>query len=91
MRAEIITIGDELLIGQIVNTNASWIAERMSKLGIPVTRITTVGDDAKAIMAAAKKAWKEYDVILVTGGLGPTHDDISKAAIAKMFGKELRL
>ena len=91
LKSEIITIGDELLIGQIVNTNASWIAKELSALGIPVARVTTVGDDAKAITTAAKKAWKENDVVIVTGGLGPTHDDISKDAIAKVFGKELKM
>ncbi len=91
LRSEIITIGDELLIGQVVNTNASWIAKELSTLGIPVGRITTVGDKEKEIIAAAKKAWKENDVVIATGGLGPTHDDISKAAIAKLFGKEMKL
>jgi nicotinamide-nucleotide amidase len=89
--AEIITIGDELLIGQVVNTNASYIAKELIALGIDVRRTTTIGDDAKAIAAAFKLAWKQHDVVIVTGGLGPTHDDISKAAVAKFFGKKLVL
>jgi nicotinamide-nucleotide amidase len=91
VKAEIITIGDELLIGQIVNTNAAHIGRELSSLGIQVTRETTVGDEMKAILAAFRLAWKESDVVIVTGGLGPTHDDISKAAVAKFFRKKLTL
>jgi nicotinamide-nucleotide amidase len=89
MKTEIITIGDELLIGQIVNTNAAHIGRELSSVGIPVTRETTVGDNMKSILATFRRAWKESDVIIVTGGLGPTHDDISKTAVARFFRKEL--
>lgn len=91
MQAEIITIGDELLIGQVVNTNAAFLGRELSELGIPAVRETTVGDDLKAILAAFRRAWKESDVVIVTGGLGPTHDDISKAAVAKFFGAEMKM
>lgn len=91
MTAEIITIGDELLIGQVVNTNVSFISKALIALGIEVRRTTTVGDDKKAITAAFRDAWKQHDVVIVTGGLGPTHDDISKAVVAKFFGKTLEL
>ncbi len=89
MRAEIITIGDELLIGQVTNTNAAYLGRELSSLGIPAVRDTTVGDDLNSILAVFRRAWKESDVVIVTGGLGPTHDDISKAAVAKFFRSTL--
>ncbi len=91
MRAELITIGDELLIGQVVNTNAAYLGRELSAIGIPVARETTVKDDASAIIAAFRHAWKSSDVVIVTGGLGPTHDDISKAAVQKFFHAKLTL
>lgn len=91
LSAEIITIGDELLIGQIVNTNTAWIAQHMNEIGIPVARMTTVGDTREDILAAFRRAWEENSVVIVTGGLGPTHDDISKACVAEFFGRELIL
>ncbi|MEE9225404.1 MAG: competence/damage-inducible protein A [Bacteroidota bacterium] len=91
MTAELITIGDELLIGQVVNTNAAYIAEQLNTVGIPVTRITTVGDEEKAVLAALSDAWKRSDLIIVTGGLGPTHDDITKKALCKFFNVRLIL
>jgi nicotinamide-nucleotide amidase len=89
MRAEIITIGDELLIGQVVNTNQAFIAEKLNSIGIAVDRMTTVGDDETAILQAFENAYRAYDVVLVTGGLGPTHDDITKKAICKFFKTDL--
>src|SRR5579872_7273878 len=91
MHAELITIGDELLIGQVVNTNAAYLGRELSALGIPIIRETTVGDDATAILSAFRRAWKSSDVVIVTGGLGPTHDDISKAAVAKFFRARMTL
>lgn len=91
MRAEIISIGDELLIGQVINTNASYISSKLGSIGIGVSRVTTVGDSLPEIRRAFQRAWKEADVVIVTGGLGPTHDDISKDAVARFFGKELVL
>jgi nicotinamide-nucleotide amidase len=91
MNAEIISIGDELLIGQVVNTNASFISRELNAIGVGVARVTTIGDEMKPILATFKRAWKEQDVVIVTGGLGPTHDDISKAAVAKFFEKKLIL
>jgi nicotinamide-nucleotide amidase len=91
LSAEIVTIGDELLIGQIVNTNAAWIAERLNEIGIPVLRMTTVGDDRDEILQSFRRAWDENTVVIVTGGLGPTHDDISKACVAEFFGRGLAL
>jgi nicotinamide-nucleotide amidase len=91
MKSEIISIGDELLIGQVVNTNAAWLSRELNATGIAVGRVTTIGDDRKEILATFRRAWKENDVVVVTGGLGPTHDDISKAAVAKFFRKKLVL
>jgi nicotinamide-nucleotide amidase len=91
MKAEIISIGDELLIGQVINTNATYLGTRLGEIGIGVDRVTTVGDAKGAILRAFKRAWAEEDVVIVTGGLGPTHDDISKAVVAQFFGKQMKL
>ena len=89
MTAEIITIGDELLIGQVINTNQAFIAEELNSIGVSVERMTTVGDDENGILVAFEAAWNRCDVIIVTGGLGPTHDDITKKAVCKFFGSDL--
>jgi nicotinamide-nucleotide amidase len=85
MKAEIITIGDEILIGQIVNTNAVYIGEQLLYIGVRVTHITTVGDNENIIIDSINKAFKEHDIIIITGGLGPTHDDVTKKALCKYF------
>jgi len=85
MNAVILSIGDELLIGQVINTNASYISKGLFSLGIPVERIIALPDDEKQILKEFNNAFKNYDVIVVTGGLGPTHDDITKKCIAKFF------
>ena len=89
MNAEILSIGDELLIGQVVNTNASWLGEQLSTLGIPVRRVTVVGDTHADVLAAFQRAWEENDVVIVTGGLGPTHDDVTRAAVCDFFDTPL--
>jgi nicotinamide-nucleotide amidase len=89
MRAEIITIGDELLIGQVINTNQAYMAEKLNDIGAFVDRMVTVGDDEKAILDAFAEAWKRSGVVIVTGGLGPTHDDITKKAVCKFFNSDL--
>jgi nicotinamide-nucleotide amidase len=89
MTAEIITIGDELLIGQVVNTNQAFIAERVNALGIRIARMTTVGDDLDAILASFSEGWHRSDVLLTTGGLGPTHDDITRTAVCRFFDTDL--
>ncbi|MBC6947084.1 damage-inducible protein CinA, partial [candidate division KSB1 bacterium] len=86
MIAEVIAIGDELLIGQIVNTNAAWLGEQLSMLGIPIRYATTVGDRHDDITRCLQLAWSRADIILLTGGLGPTHDDITKKVVADFFG-----
>lgn len=91
MNVEIISIGDEILIGQIVNTNASYIAEKLTEIGYDVNWITTVGDDQDRIWEAIQTAEKRTDVILATGGLGPTHDDITKTIFAGYFNSNLIL
>lgn len=89
MKSEIITIGDELLIGQVVNTNQAYIAERLNDIGIAVDRMTTVGDGLDDILSAFDEAWRRHDVVIVTGGLGPTHDDVTKKAVCKFFHTDL--
>lgn len=91
MTAEIITIGDEILIGQIVNTNAAYIGEKLLAIGIRVGRVTTIGDNEAIILDSLNKAFKENEIIIITGGLGPTHDDITKKVIAKFFNCGFRL
>ncbi|MDI6779897.1 MAG: competence/damage-inducible protein A [Bacteroidota bacterium] len=89
MIASIITIGDELLIGQVVNTNAVYIAEALNKISVTVKNILTVGDTQEDILQAFIKQFSENDLIISTGGLGPTHDDITKKTICKFFNTEL--
>ncbi len=89
MNAEIITIGDELLIGQTINTNASWLGERLNAIGIFVKRVTTVGDVHGEILDAFAEAWERCDVVVTSGGLGPTHDDRTRAAVVEFFGTGL--
>lgn len=89
MRAEIITIGDEILIGQIVDTNSAWMAEQLNLVGIEVFQITSVHDDRDHIMQALASAEKQVDVVLITGGLGPTKDDITKHTLCEYFNTKL--
>jgi nicotinamide-nucleotide amidase len=85
MKSAIITIGDELLIGQIINTNQAYIAQRLNSVGVSVERMLTVGDDLSAILQVFRECWAAYQVVIVTGGLGPTHDDITKKAVCEFF------
>jgi nicotinamide-nucleotide amidase len=85
MIAEIITIGDEILIGQIVDTNSAWIGQQLNLNGIRVKQISSVSDDREHILKALKEAEGRADVILITGGLGPTKDDITKKTLAEYF------
>ncbi len=89
MNAEIISIGDELLIGQTVNTNASWMGQEMSRIGVDVSRVTVISDKEDEIISALEGARDRVDLVLITGGLGPTRDDITKITIAKHFGTKL--
>jgi nicotinamide-nucleotide amidase len=85
MKAEIISIGDELLIGQVINSNQASIAEKLNSVGIYGDKMTTVGDNEEDILSAFQKAYASHDVITVTGGLGPTHDDITRSVVCKFF------
>ena len=90
MLAEIITIGDEILIGQIVDTNSAWMGATLNKIGVSVKQITSVSDNADHIIEALTAAQKRADIILITGGLGPTKDDITKLTLSKYFNMPLR-
>lgn len=86
MNTEIITIGDEILIGQIVDTNSAWIAARLNEAGFTVTRKLSIGDNREEIVTAVDGALAKSDAVIITGGLGPTKDDITKLTLAEMFG-----
>ncbi|WP_026903040.1 competence/damage-inducible protein A [Pedobacter glucosidilyticus] len=85
MLAEIITIGDEILIGQIIDSNSAWMAVELNKIGVKVKQITSVSDDAEHIKEALHEAEKRANIILITGGLGPTKDDITKKTLAEFY------
>ena len=85
MKAEIITIGDELLVGQVVDTNSAWMAERLNEAGISLHQITSVHDDREHILQALDEAFARVDIVLTTGGLGPTKDDITKHVLCEYF------
>jgi nicotinamide-nucleotide amidase len=89
--AELLTIGDEILYGQIVDTNSQWMSVELSNAGIKVIRKTTVGDHEGEILAAFAEAEKRADIVLITGGLGPTNDDLTKPCLAKYFNCEVKI
>src|SRR3990170_1110959 len=91
MLAEIITIGDEILIGQIVDTNSAWIAKKLNEIGIEVKQISSVSDSREHIINALREAESRADIVLITGGLGPTKDDITKKTLAKYFNSTLEI
>ena len=89
MIASIITIGDELLIGQVVDTNSAWMAERLNEVGISLHQITSVHDNREHILKALDEAFSRADLVFTTGGLGPTKDDITKHVMCEYFGTSL--
>ncbi|OQX73383.1 MAG: competence/damage-inducible protein A [Bacteroidetes bacterium 4484_276] len=89
MTAEIITIGDELLIGQVIDTNSAWIAEQLNLIGIRINQITSISDERGHILSTLAEAETRADIILITGGLGPTRDDITKTTLCEFFGTGL--
>ena len=89
MKATIITIGDEILIGQIVDTNSVSIAKHLNAAGIVVHEKVSIGDDSTQIVRSVERALGDSNVVVITGGLGPTKDDITKKTLAGMFGCEL--
>ena len=91
MTAEIITIGDEILIGQIVDTNSQFIGTELNKIGVSVYQISSIQDEKQHILNALKEAQERVDIVIITGGLGPTKDDITKHTIAEYFNDTLTL
>ncbi|MFN3918611.1 MAG: competence/damage-inducible protein A [Flavobacteriales bacterium] len=89
MRVELVTIGDEILIGQTVNTNAAWIGEQLSLLGINLQRILTISDTREAILDALEDCRKRAELVILTGGLGPTKDDLTKPTLCEYFDTKL--
>ena len=87
--AELLTIGDEILFGQITDTNSQWMSQQLSDIGIKVIRKTSVGDQVNEILNAFAEAEKRADVILITGGLGPTSDDLTKPCLSQYFNSPL--
>lgn len=88
MKAEIITIGDEILIGQIVDTNSQWIGQEFNKIGVSVYQITSIQDDREHILNALNEAENRADIVIITGGLGPTKDDITKKTLGEYFNDD---
>ncbi len=91
MKADIITIGDEILIGQITDTNSQWIAEQLNLAGFEIRQITTVADDKQHIMNVLDEVSAFTDLVIMTGGLGPTEDDLTKETLVEYFDTELKL
>ena len=91
IHAVIITIGDELLIGQTIDTNSAWIAQQLNEQGIDVVRRVAVGDTKNAIISALDEEWLKASLIILTGGLGPTSDDITKPLLCEYFGGKLKV
>ncbi|UII76562.1 competence/damage-inducible protein A [Flagellimonas sp. HMM57] len=91
MQAEIITIGDEILIGQIVDSNSAFISKELNKIGVSVYQITSIQDDRNHILDALEVACKRSSIVIITGGLGPTKDDVTKSTLCQFFDDELVL
>ena len=89
MNSIIISIGDELLIGQTINTNATWMGAELNSIGVEVVEVLTISDNEKSIEDSLKYAGNKVDLVLLTGGLGPTKDDITKKVFAKYFNAPL--
>ena len=88
MKSKLISIGDEILIGQIVNTNAAFLGDRLFSIGIPVAKTVVISDEEEALLSEFEDSYRNYDVTIITGGLGPTHDDITKQVLLKFFDDE---
>src|SRR5918994_2114014 len=88
-RAEIITIGTEMLLGDLVDTNTAWISQRLAELGVGVYRHTTVGDNSERIVGALQEASSRSSLVVTTGGLGPTSDDLTNACLSILTGREM--
>ncbi len=90
MRAELVAVGSELLLGESVDTNSAWISARLAEIGVDVHRHVTVGDNVERMAEVIGDAAKRADAVVVTGGLGPTQDDLTRVAVARLAGVELR-
>lgn len=88
MKSKLISIGDEILIGQIINTNAAFLGDRLFSIGIPVAKTVVIGDEEEVLLSEFEDSFRNYDVTIITGGLGPTHDDITKNVLLKFFKDE---
>ncbi len=91
MRAEIVSVGTELLLGQITDTNAQYLAQQLASMGIDLYYVSQVGDNQGRVVEVLRRALGRSDLIVVTGGLGPTEDDLTRESIAEAVGEELRV
>jgi molybdenum cofactor synthesis domain-containing protein len=89
MRVAVVTVGDELLSGDTVNTNAAWLCDRLDERGVSVDRITTIPDRIADIARVVNEYRAEFDAVIVTGGVGPTHDDVTMDGVAAAFGRDV--
>jgi len=89
MRAAVVTVGDELLVGETVNTNAAWLGQQLRDRGVTVERMTVVPDRTADIARVVNEHHADYDAVIVTGGLGPTHDDVTIDGVAAAFGRDV--
>ena len=88
MKAEVVSIGTEILLGEILDTNAQYIASRLPRIGIDLYWMSKVGDNRGRLAELLRRAWERSDLIICTGGLGPTEDDVTREAIATTIGEE---
>src|SRR2546423_5675752 len=91
MKAEILSVGTELLLGQIVDTNANYLAQQLPALGVDLFYVSQIGDNLQRLADALRQALQRSDVIITSGGLGPTEDDLTREAIAEVFGEQLQV
>src|SRR6056297_2132048 len=91
MKAQVISVGNELLIGDTVNTNASWLGDYLTRAGVEVTYVHTITHDLEQIKTSLLYALEHTDLVITTGGLGPTHDDMTKKAVADLYGVGYKL
>src|ERR1700738_933918 len=91
MRAEILSCGTELLLGQITDTNATYLAQSLSALGIDLYFVSQVGDNQGRIVDTLRRAWERSDLIIMTGGLGPTEDDLARESISALLGETMQV
>jgi nicotinamide-nucleotide amidase len=89
MKAELISIGDEILIGQVVNTNSAWLGEKLTGIGIEVTRNIVIADSREEILQTLRESGNRAELVIITGGIGPTRDDVTKSTLAEYFGSRM--